>query len=46
MQSADQLRLAPGDLAECRALLRDGSKSFFAASRLLPRDVRTAASAI
>jgi phytoene synthase len=46
MQFADTLRLSPGDLSECRALLRDGSKSFFAASRLLPRDVRTAACAI
>jgi phytoene synthase len=46
MPSANELRLAPGDLAACRRLLRDGSKSFFVASRLLPRQVRTAASIV
>ncbi len=34
------------DLAECRALLRKGSKSFFAASLLLPRHVREPATAL
>jgi 15-cis-phytoene synthase len=34
------------DLAACRALLRHGSKSFFAASLLLPRAVREPATAL
>jgi 15-cis-phytoene synthase len=34
------------DLAQCRALLRNGSKSFFAASLLLPRHVREPATAL
>jgi len=34
------------DLAECRALLRGGSRSFHAASRLLPRRVRAPAAAL
>ena len=34
------------DLAACRALLADGSKSFALASRLLPRRVREPASAL
>lgn len=34
------------DLAACRTLLRTGSKSFFAASLLLPRRVREPASAL
>ncbi len=34
---------AQADLAACRALLRIGSKSFSAASKLLPREVRDAA---
>jgi phytoene synthase len=34
------------DLAACRALMRGGSRSFFAAARLLPRDVRASASAL
>ncbi len=34
------------DLARCREILRDGSKSFYAASRLLPRRVRDPASAV
>lgn len=42
---------APGvaeaaDLAACRALLRDGSRSFLAASLLLPREVREPACAL
>jgi 15-cis-phytoene synthase len=36
----------PADLAACRALLRHGSKSFFAASLLLPRHVREPATAL
>lgn len=39
-------RIAPADLAACRALLRQGSKSFFAASLLLPRAVREPATAL
>lgn len=42
----DPGRLAPCDLAACHELLRAGSKSFFAASRLLPRDVREPATAL
>lgn len=34
------------DLAACRAFLRDGSRSFYAASFLLPRRVREPASAL
>jgi 15-cis-phytoene synthase len=34
------------DIAACRALLRNGSRSFFAASFLLPRKVREPASAL
>jgi 15-cis-phytoene synthase len=40
------LRLDRKDLAACRALLRNGSKSFFAASLLLPRPVREPATAL
>ena len=43
-------RLAPtgnaDDIAACRALLREGSYTFFAASLLLPRAVRDPASAL
>ena len=35
-----------GDLAACGRIIRDGSKSFHAASLLLPRDVRAAAYAL
>ncbi len=38
--------LAPSDVAHCRALLRRGSKSFSAASRLLPRPARDPIAAI
>lgn len=47
-----QLRLSEcpaldaADIAACRALLANGSKSFFAASFLLPVEVRTAATAL
>ena len=34
------------DLAECRRLLGDGSRSFHAASRILPREVAQAATAL
>ncbi len=36
----------PADLAACRALLRQGSRSFHAASRLLPGEVRDAVVAL
>ena len=37
---------AKADRAACRALLRNGSRSFFAASHLLPRSVRDPATAL
>jgi 15-cis-phytoene synthase len=40
------MRLNPQDLSACRSLLRNGSKSFFAASLLLPRHVRAPATAL
>ncbi len=36
----------PDDMAACRAMLRHGSRSFFAASLLLPRRVRDPATAL
>lgn len=41
--AADELA---GDLAACGRIIRDGSKSFHAASLLLPREVRAAAYAL
>ena len=38
--TASTLLASPTDLATCKKLLREGSKSFFAASLLLPRRVR------
>jgi phytoene synthase len=38
--SPDRATATPADLAACRALLRGGSRSFFAASHLLPWTVR------
>lgn len=43
---SDHCLASPADLAACRALLRDGSRSFLAASRLLPRQVRDDAVAL
>jgi phytoene synthase len=40
------LSVDKADLAACRALLRGGSKSFFAASLLLPPRVKTSATAL
>lgn len=37
---------AAGDMAECARLIREGSKSFHAASLILPADVRRAARAL
>ncbi len=39
-------QVSPTDLDACRALMRGGSRSFFAASLLLPRAVRDPASAL
>ena len=39
-------KLGLSDLAACRALMRGGSKSFFAASRLLPARLRAPATAL
>jgi phytoene synthase len=41
-----QTDLGQADLAACRALMRGGSKSFFAASRLLPVRLRAPATAL
>src|SRR6476620_2927651 len=38
--------LSPSDLAACRALLAGGSKSFHAASKLLPRRIAEPATAL
>ncbi len=46
MLSADTHRRRPDDAAECRALLRHGSKSFHAASLLLPKPMRDSAAAV
>ena len=43
---ADMARASAADLAACRALLRTGSRTFFAASFLLPAAVRTPATAL
>jgi phytoene synthase len=39
----DGVHASPADLAICRQMIRDGSKTFYAASRLLPHKVRDAA---
>jgi phytoene synthase len=39
----DGVHASPADLAVCRQLIREGSKTFFAASQLLPVKVRDAA---
>jgi len=39
-------RATPGDLATCREMIRTGSRSFFAASLLLPERVRNGAYAL
>jgi phytoene synthase len=44
--SPDLPHIAEADLAACRELLRSGSRTFFAASLLLPRSVREPASAL
>lgn len=42
----ETVHASPADHAACRALLRGGSRSFFAASVFLPRHVRAAATAL
>ncbi len=44
--SPDAVYLPDDDLAACRALMRGGSKTFFAASHLLPARVREPATAL
>src|SRR5262249_40851906 len=46
MSSVDPPTSPSGDLRACRALLRQGSRTFFAASLLLPKRVRDPASAL
>ncbi len=46
VRTAPQPMVDPQDLAACRLLLKNGSKSFFAASLLLPRHVREPATAL
>jgi 15-cis-phytoene synthase len=45
-QPSPERHANPDDLAACRALLRGGSRSFFAASFLLPRRTRDPATAL
>ena len=42
-RSPDPFVVTPADLAECRALIREGSKTFYTASQLLPERVCDAA---
>lgn len=46
MRSTETAAPKPADVARCRALLRRGSRSFHAASRLLPQEERDAAAAV
>lgn len=46
MRQASINRAAIADMAECRAAIQKGSRSFYAASLLLPNDVREAAYAL
>lgn len=45
-RSSPEMRLSSADVAACDALLRSGSKSFAAAGRLLPAEVRAPATAL
>ncbi|MGJ7613971.1 phytoene/squalene synthase family protein [Variovorax sp. GB4R4] len=45
-RGAPHARIDPSDIAACRAALRQGSRTFLAASMLLPREVRDAACAL
>ena len=42
MPSPEEARLAREDLKACAAMLREGSRSFHAASFVLPRRIREA----
>jgi phytoene synthase len=44
--SIDRYTASPADLVACRQMLRGGSRTFFAASLLLPPRVREPASAL
>lgn len=46
VRGAPRARIDPADIAACRAALRQGSRTFLAASLLLPREVRDAACAL
>ncbi|MDM0113786.1 phytoene/squalene synthase family protein [Variovorax sp. J22R133] len=46
VRAQDRTRIEPADIAACRASLRQGSRTFLAASLLLPREVRDAACAL
>jgi phytoene synthase len=46
LHSLEPISVDRGDIAQCRALLRNGSKTFYAASFLLPRWLREPASAL
>ena len=46
MAPTNVLAIRPDDLDACRALLRTGSKSFYAASFLLPDRIRAPACAL
>ena len=46
MTSTDSTAIDPADLLLCKALLKQGSKSFFAASRLLPGEVQDQATVL
>jgi 15-cis-phytoene synthase len=46
MPSPDDMRLARDDLKACAAMLREGSRSFHAASFVLPRRIREPAQAL
>ncbi len=44
--SPDRVHVSPADLAACRQMIRDGSKTFYTASLLLPQRVCDAARAL
>lgn len=46
LPSPDASMVSPADLAECRRMIRSGSKTFYAASQLLPQRVCDAARAL
>src|SRR3954467_2891585 len=46
MRLPERPKASPADITACRELLRGGSRSFFAASFLLPRQVRDPAGSL